>query len=44
MSGGSVDTEAQANKYGTDTGIPGLYHPKSTGMGQAPIGHDHTGA
>lgn len=32
--GGSVDTEAQGNKYGTDTGIPGLYHPKSTGMGR----------
>lgn len=31
MSGGSVDTEAQANKYGTDTGIPGLYHPAGTG-------------
>src|SRR5689334_16165219 len=28
---GSVDTEAQYNKYGTDTGIPGLHTPKSTG-------------
>lgn len=31
-SGGSVDTEAQANKYGSDTGIPGLHTPKGTGM------------
>lgn len=31
MTGGSVDTEAQANKYGSDTGIPGLYHPRTTG-------------
>jgi len=31
MSGGSVDTEAQANKYGTDTGIPGLHVPDGTG-------------
>lgn len=29
--GGSVDTEAQSNKYGTDTRIPGLYTPKTTG-------------
>lgn len=29
--GGSVDTEAQANKYGTDTGIPGLHTPNTTG-------------
>lgn len=29
--GGSVDTEAQANKYGTDTGIPGLRTPRTTG-------------
>lgn len=31
MTGGSVDTEAQANKYGTDTGIPGLNTPDGTG-------------
>jgi hypothetical protein len=31
MNGGSVDTEAQANKYGTDTHIPGLHTPKTTG-------------
>lgn len=29
--GGSVETEAQANKYGVDTGIPGLKTPKGTG-------------
>lgn len=29
--GGSVDTESQANKYGTDTGIPGLHVPTTTG-------------
>jgi hypothetical protein len=29
--GGSVDTEAQANKYGTDTHIPGLETPRTTG-------------
>lgn len=32
-SGGSVDTEAQANKYGSDTGIPGLKVPRKTGVG-----------
>jgi hypothetical protein len=31
MTGGSVDTEAQSNKYGTDTGIPGLHVPDGTG-------------
>lgn len=31
--GGSVDTEAQANKYGSDTRIPGLHTPQSTGAG-----------
>lgn len=31
MTGGSVDTEAQGNKYGTDTGIPGLHVPDGTG-------------
>lgn len=31
MTGGSVETEAQANKYGTDTGIPGLKTPHGTG-------------
>ncbi len=31
MTGGSVDTEAQGNKYGSDTGIPGLKTPKGTG-------------
>jgi hypothetical protein len=31
MTGGSVDTEAQANKYGSDTGVPGLHTPKTTG-------------
>lgn len=29
--GGSVDTEAQSNKYGTDTRIPGLHTPTTTG-------------
>jgi hypothetical protein len=42
--GGSTDTEAQGNKYGTDTGIPGLHTPKATGAGGGPISHDHTGA
>lgn len=31
MTGGSVDTEAQSNKYGSDTGIPGLHTPDGTG-------------
>lgn|SRR5512146_2838334 len=34
--GGSVDTEPQGNKYGSDARIPGLssaYQPKSTGAG-----------
>lgn len=31
--GGSTETEAQANKYGVDTGIPGLKTPRSTGAG-----------
>jgi hypothetical protein len=31
MTGGSVDTEAQSNKYGSDTRIPGLHTPKTTG-------------
>jgi hypothetical protein len=31
--GGSTDTEAQANKYGSPTHIPGLETPKSTGAG-----------
>jgi hypothetical protein len=31
MTGGSVDTEAQSNKYGCDTGIPGLNTPDGTG-------------
>lgn len=31
--GGSVDTEAQGNKYGSDTRIPGLRVPRSTGTG-----------
>lgn len=31
MTGGSVDTEAQVNKYGSDTGIPGLNVPDGTG-------------
>jgi len=31
MTGGSVDTEAQSNKYGCDTGIPGLHVPDGTG-------------
>lgn len=35
MSGGSVDTEAQGNKYGSDTGIPGLKTPKGTGAPQS---------
>lgn len=30
-SAGSVDTEGQANKYGTDPGIPGLNTPRTTG-------------
>lgn len=43
QSGGSTDTEPQGNKYGSDTGIPGLYRPKSTGAtGGATISHDHT--
>jgi len=45
--GGSVDTEPQGNKYGSDAGIPGLssaYQPKSTGTGGGSISHDHTGA
>lgn len=43
--GGSVDTEAQSNKYGSDTRIPGLHTPHSTGAGGGPsISHDHTGA
>jgi hypothetical protein len=29
--GGSVDTEAQSNKYGSDTRIPGLHTPSGTG-------------
>lgn len=45
--GGSVDTEAQANKYGSDTGIPGLHTPKGTGAPASgdggSIGHNHTG-
>jgi hypothetical protein len=45
--GGSVDTEAQANKYGTDTGIPGLSHPTTTGAPNSGdgghVGHMHTG-
>jgi len=36
QTGGSVDTEAQANKYGTDTGIPGLKTPKGTGAQASP--------
>jgi len=43
-SGGSVDTEPQANKYGSDTGIPGLHTPRATGAGGGGISHDHTGA
>jgi hypothetical protein len=31
MTGGSVDTEAQSNKYGSDTRIPGLHVPSGTG-------------
>lgn len=31
MTGGSVDTEGQSNKYGVDTGIPGLNTPEGTG-------------
>jgi len=41
---GSVDTESQGNKYGSDTGIPGLHTPKATGAGGGGISHDHTGA
>lgn len=43
--GGSTETEAQANKYGTDTGIPGLHVPKSTGAGSGHplIGGRHVG-
>jgi hypothetical protein len=31
MTGGSVDTEPQSNKYGSDTRIPGLAVPRTTG-------------
>lgn len=43
LTGGSTDTEAQGNKYGSDTHIPGLYTPKSTGAPGGSVGHDHTG-
>jgi hypothetical protein len=36
QTGGSVDTEAQGNKYGSDTGIPGLKTPKGTGAQASP--------
>lgn len=43
--GGSVDTEAQANKYGSDTGIPGLKVPKGTGMpNSSGAGYGSTGS
>lgn len=41
--GGSTDTEAQGNKYGSDTHIPGLATPRTTGAPGGHIGHDHTG-
>jgi len=45
--GGSVDTEAQQNNYGTDTGIPGLATPKTTGAPNSGdgghVGHTHNG-
>lgn len=42
---GSVDTEAQGNKYGTDTGIPGLKTPKGTGAQASPNpGYGSTGS
>lgn len=41
--GGSVDSEGQANKYGTDTRIPGLRTPRTTGVsGGTTLSHDHT--
>lgn len=43
--GGSTDTEAQANKYGTDTGIPGLHTPHTTGApGSGGGGHVTNGS
>ena len=45
--GGSMDTEGQKNNYGVDTGIPGLYTPKTTGAPNSGdggnVGHMHTG-
>lgn len=43
-SGGSIDTEAQANKYGSDTGIPGLKVPKGTGAGSSNPGYGGAGS
>lgn len=43
-SGGSIDTEAQANKYGSDTGIPGLKVPKGTGVPGPSAGYGSTGS
>jgi hypothetical protein len=45
--GGSVDTEAQGNNYGVDTGIPGLATPHTTGAPNSGdgghVGHMHSG-
>jgi hypothetical protein len=45
MTGGSVDTESQGNKYGSSTmpGIAGSGSPKDTGVGHGTLSHDHNG-
>jgi hypothetical protein len=43
MTGGSVDTEGQSNKYGSSTmpGIAGKGQPKDTGAGNGRQNHNH---